>query len=140
MAKSPYKNYKSPRDYKVFNMGNEASPPFKMKGMSFRDERPESSALQLHDGTEEGTPEWAETHDPETGSPLNQGVVDPAAAGTHGVGNVMNPSVGMTKDVGPGVGVNPGAGTVPTGFPYKVSGPDSTLKYKGLKKKAKGYL
>ena len=33
--KSPLYNYKSPRDYKVFQMGNEASPPFKMKGMSF---------------------------------------------------------------------------------------------------------
>ena len=29
--KSPLYNYRSPRDYKVFNMGNEASPPFKMK-------------------------------------------------------------------------------------------------------------
>ena len=29
--KSPLYNYKSPRDYKVFNMGNEASAPFKMK-------------------------------------------------------------------------------------------------------------
>ena len=29
--KSPLYNYKSPRDYPVFNMGNEASPPFKMK-------------------------------------------------------------------------------------------------------------
>ena len=28
-------NYRSPRDYKVFNMGNKASPPFQMKGMSF---------------------------------------------------------------------------------------------------------
>ena len=26
---SPAKNYKNPRDYKVFNMGNEAAPPFK---------------------------------------------------------------------------------------------------------------
>jgi len=32
--KSPLYNYRSPRDYKVFNMGNEASPPFKMKGYS----------------------------------------------------------------------------------------------------------
>ena len=30
--KSPLYNYKSPRDYKVFNMGNKASAPFKMKG------------------------------------------------------------------------------------------------------------
>ena len=30
--KTPLYNYKSPRDYTVFNMGNEASPPFKMKG------------------------------------------------------------------------------------------------------------
>ena len=29
--KSPLYNYKSPRDYPVFNMGNKASPPFKMK-------------------------------------------------------------------------------------------------------------
>ena len=29
--KTPLYNYRSPRDYKVFNMGNEASPPFKMK-------------------------------------------------------------------------------------------------------------
>ena len=29
--KSPLYNYKSPRDYKVFNMGNEASPPFKLR-------------------------------------------------------------------------------------------------------------
>jgi hypothetical protein len=29
--KSPLYNYKSPRDYTVFNMGNEASPPFTMK-------------------------------------------------------------------------------------------------------------
>ena len=34
--KSPLYNYKSPRDYKVFNMGNEASPPFKMSGMVFK--------------------------------------------------------------------------------------------------------
>lgn len=27
--KSPMKNYKNPKDYKVFNMGNEASPSFK---------------------------------------------------------------------------------------------------------------
>ena len=27
--KSPMQNYKNPRDYKVFNMGNEASPSFK---------------------------------------------------------------------------------------------------------------
>ena len=33
--KTPLYNYRSPRDYKVFNMGNKASPPFKMKGMSF---------------------------------------------------------------------------------------------------------
>ena len=29
--KSPLYNYRSPRDYKVFNMGNRASAPFKMK-------------------------------------------------------------------------------------------------------------
>ena len=29
--KSPAKNYKNPQDYKVFNMGNEASPPFKLR-------------------------------------------------------------------------------------------------------------
>ena len=29
--KSPLYNYKSPRDYPVFNMGNEASPAFRMK-------------------------------------------------------------------------------------------------------------
>jgi hypothetical protein len=28
---SPMKNYKEPREYKVFNMGNEASPSFKKK-------------------------------------------------------------------------------------------------------------
>ena len=28
---SPLKNYRNPRDYKVFNMGNEASPSFKKK-------------------------------------------------------------------------------------------------------------
>ena len=33
--KSPLYNYKSPGDYKVFNMGNKASPPFKMKGYSY---------------------------------------------------------------------------------------------------------
>ena len=27
----PLYNYKSPRDYEVFNMGNEADPPFKLK-------------------------------------------------------------------------------------------------------------
>ena len=30
--KSTLYNYKTPRDYDVFNMGNPASPPFKMKG------------------------------------------------------------------------------------------------------------
>ena len=29
--KSPMQNYKNPRDYKVFNMGNEASPSFKKR-------------------------------------------------------------------------------------------------------------
>ena len=31
MKGSPYKNYRNPKDYKVFNMGNEASPAFKQK-------------------------------------------------------------------------------------------------------------
>ena len=29
--KSPIYNYRSPRDYEVFNMGNEADPPFQLK-------------------------------------------------------------------------------------------------------------
>ena len=29
VIESPMKNYKTPRDYKVFNMGNEASSSFK---------------------------------------------------------------------------------------------------------------
>ena len=104
---------------------------FKMKGMSFKDERPESSAFQAHDGTEEGTPEWLETHDPETGSPLNQNVIDPAAPMTPGVGAVMNPSGGAVGAMG-----------IQAGNPSSVVtdiGPSSTFKYKGLKKKSKGY-
>ena len=104
---------------------------FKMKGMSFKDELPESSAFQLHDGTEEGTPEWAETHDPETGSPLNQGTADPFAPVTPGVGAVMNPSGGAVGAMDIKAG-NPNIGITNTGV-------DSVLQYKGLKKKAKGY-
>ena len=86
---------------------------FKMKGMKFKDEE-KKSPYPAHDGTEEGTPEWAETHDPETGepiSPLNQGMaVDPV------MGNPGVVTPGVVPMANPG---SPGVKNVQAGFPYK---------------------
>tara|TARA_R110002020_G_scaffold450525_1_gene664153 strand:+ start:40 stop:444 length:405 start_codon:yes stop_codon:yes gene_type:complete len=50
--KTPLYNYKSPGDYKVFNMGNEASPPFKMKysnsAFPFKSPLKEETALERY--------------------------------------------------------------------------------------------
>ena len=91
--RSPNKNYKNPRDYRVFNWGNPADPPLEMG-----DKTPAymKSPVKQDDGTIKSEGEWIVN--PKTGDKFNTVTGETVKARPHGERPVRNTRLEYTRD------------------------------------------